>query len=414
MNQAEHVLILGIVWPEPKSSAAGHRMMNLIRLFQAEGWKVSFASPAAPGEFSSNLDQLGIDTYNIQVNRSEFDQFVQDLNPTIVLFDRFMMEEQFGWRVAEQCPKALRVLDTEDLHCLRRTREKAVKEGRLFETNDLLEEEISKREIASILRSDLSLIISEYEMNLLRDLFDVDSEVLCYLPFMENAIDENATYDVPGFKARRHFITIGNFSHKPNLDSVIYLKQEIWPLIHQKLPEAEMHVYGAYPTQQVEQMHDPAKQFHIKGRADDAESVIKNARVMLAPLRFGAGLKGKLLEAMRCGTPNVATDIGAEGMVSERRWSGFIANRPEVFAKRAVQLYTDPEEWRNSVDAGCHIINEKFADTSHHNDFIKRLKIINQNLAEHRKHNFTGSMLMHHTMASSRYMSRWIEEKNKK
>lgn len=414
MQYPEHVLILGIVWPEPKSSAAGQRMMNLIRLFQGEGWKVSFASPAATGEFSSDLEHLEIEHYRIQVNSSEFDSFVRDLQPSIVLFDRFMMEEQFGWRVAEQCPDALRVLDTEDLHCLRRTRQKAADKGRIFQASALLEEEVSKREIASIYRCDLSLIISEYEMSLLEDLFEVDSELLCYLPFMESPVDEVTSENRPGFDARRNFITIGNFNHQPNLDSVKYLKQEIWPHIHRQLPGAEMHVYGAYPSQQVNQMHKPSSNFHIKGRVEDAEGVIAKARVMLAPLRFGAGLKGKLLEAMRCGTPNVTTDIGAEGMMDGVSWSGFIANSPEEFAERAVTLYTDRREWDKAVETGYAIINEKFADPFHRDNFISRLNDLQKNLADHRKQNFTGSMLMHHTMASSRYMSRWIEEKNKK
>lgn len=388
-------------------------MMNLVRLFRSEGWKVSFASAAAPGEFSLDLDQLEVDCYRIDVNSSEFDRLVRDIDPSMVLFDRFIVEEQFGWRIAEQCPYALRILDTEDLHCLRRTRRKAIAEGRSFRTSDLLEEEVSKREIASIHRCDLSLVISEYEMSLLRDLFKVNTEQLYYLPFMEDPVDELTEENRAGFDARRHFITIGNFSHQPNLDSVSYLRKEIWPLIHRRLPEAEMHVYGAYPSQQVEQMHEPGINFFVKGRANDAEEVVKQARVMLAPLRFGAGLKGKLLEAMRCGTPNVTTDIGAEGMKEGGRWSGFIADSPEEFADRTVELYTNRKEWEKAVAAGYGIINKKFADTSHRTGFISKLKVLQENLAEHRKHNFTGSMLMHHTMASSRYMSRWIEEKNK-
>ena len=413
MSEPEQVLILGFVWPEPDSSAAGQRMMKLIRLFQSEGWEITFASPAAKSEFMADLDQLGVESHEIKVNSSDFDRFVRDLQPSIVLFDRFVIEEQFGWRVAQQCPGALRILDTEDLHCLRRTRRKAVAENRIFNTRDLLGEEVSKREIASILRCDLSLIISEYEMDLLKNLFKVDPVLLHYLPFMENKVDGATAGNLPGFHERRHFITIGNFSHGPNLDSAIYLKREIWPLIHRKLPEAQMLIFGAYPTQKAWQLHDPETNFLIKGRAESAESVIKNARVMLAPLRFGAGLKGKLLEAMRCGTPSVTTDIGAEGMQAGKRWSGFTANRPDELAARAVQLYTQEEEWEKAVSAGYKIIDEKFADKKQRSGLIEKISQLQHNLEDHRKNNFTGAMLMHHTMASSRYMSRWIEEKNK-
>ena len=94
-------------------------------------------------------------------------QGVKELNPEIVLFDRFMVEEQFGWRVTECCPDALKILDTEDLHCLRQARQVAVKENREFTLNDLYSD-VAKREIASILRCDLTLMVSEFEINLLQ------------------------------------------------------------------------------------------------------------------------------------------------------------------------------------------------------------------------------------------------------
>ena len=113
------LLIIGSVWPEPKSSAAGGRMMHLIKCFQELHWKICFASPASDSEFAVNLDDFNIQKERIVLNDDSFDVFIRDLNPNAVLFDRFMMEEQFGWRVAQNCPDALRILDTEDLHFLR-------------------------------------------------------------------------------------------------------------------------------------------------------------------------------------------------------------------------------------------------------------------------------------------------------
>lgn len=407
-------MILGFVWPEPNSSAAGQRMMKLIRLFRSQNWEVSFASAAAKSEYAVDLESRDIDCYEINVNSSEFDSLLQFLEPTVVLFDRFIMEEQFGWRVAEHCPKALRVLDTEDLHCLRRTRQKAVAENRPFSRTDLLEEEISKREVASIFRSDLSLIISEYEMDILKHLFKVDDDLLHYLPFMETELKETEVNMRPGFQERRNFITIGNFSHGPNLDAVKYLKERVWPRIHNRLPGVEMHIYGAYPTQEVRQLHDPGKNFLVKGRAENAEKVVKYARVMLAPLRFGAGLKGKLLEAMSCGTPSVTTHVGSEGMRLGEKWNGFIADEPEQIADSAIKLYENEHVWKEAVKNGNDIINKKFADKEQRTELIHNILKRQRNLKAHRRSNFTGSMLMHHTMASTRYMSRWIEEKNKK
>ena len=102
--------------------------MQLISLFQAQGYAITFASPAQDSAFMIDLKSLQVDKKTILLNSESFDAFVHELNPSIVLFDRFMIEEQFGWRVAENCPSALRILDTEDLHCLRLARQKAFKE----------------------------------------------------------------------------------------------------------------------------------------------------------------------------------------------------------------------------------------------------------------------------------------------
>ncbi|MEQ8525759.1 glycosyltransferase [Gracilimonas sp.] len=405
------VLIIGKVWPEPDSSAAGSRMMELIDVFKSEGWEITFASAASDSQYAINLDDFGIKKERIELNSSSFDEFVKALNPDIVLFDRFMTEEQFGWRVADHCPGALRVLDTEDLHCLREARYRAWKKGRGFKESDLFND-LAKREVASILRCDLSLIISEYEMSLLANVFKVDESLLLYLPFLLNKIDENTLNNWLPYGKRNHFISIGNFLHKPNWNAVLYLKEEIWPLIRAEVSDAELHIYGAYSSQKVQQLHDEQEGFLIKGRADSAKEVVGNARILLAPLRFGAGLKGKLVEAMQCGTPSITTSIGAEGMHGNLPWPGFITDNPKEFAQRAVQLYNDEDLWREKQRRSPEITRGRFDKELHSVRLIERMKEIHKNLEAHRHQNFIGSILQHHTVASTRFMSKWIEAKN--
>lgn len=113
------LLVIGYVWPEPDSSAAGSRMMQLIEILQNQNYQVTYASPALETDHMADLSMLGIEKVSIELNKSSFDDFVKKLNPDIVLFDRFMMEEQFSWRVDKQCPEAVKILETVDLHCLR-------------------------------------------------------------------------------------------------------------------------------------------------------------------------------------------------------------------------------------------------------------------------------------------------------
>ena len=412
IKTSKHVLIIGFVWPEPSSSAAGRRMMQLVAFFRYLGWDITFASTAKKTQFSADLSALGVTCELIKVNDAGFDAFVSQINPDVVLFDRFMTEEQFGWRVYAQCPTTLRILDTEDLHLLRYAREKSFK-AKDDRIQKYLTSDLAKREIASIYRCDLSLIISESEIHLLRDFFKVPQEVLLYLPYMIDPVTDDDSTQWPGFSKRKGFMTIGNFRHKPNLDSIDYLRTKIWPLIRKSLPNAIMNVYGAYPRQQMEEWNQPSDGFLIHGRADDADAEMQKSRVCLAPLRFGAGLKGKLIEAMLNGTPSITTSMGAEGIHGTMDWPGIIADDVTSFAAAAVQIYSDSSMWSEAQKRGITIINERFSKQKLSSIFEKRLSTIENELELHRSNNFTGQMLMHHTMASTRFMSRWIEEKNR-
>lgn len=413
MNQIKKLLIIGFVWPEPNSSAAGGRMMQLISIFKENGFEITFASPALDSDFMVDLSESGVEKKSIELNNSSFDDFILELNPDVVLFDRFMIEEQFGWRVSENCPKAIRLLDTEDLHCLRTARQKSFKENRTFELHDLLSEEVAKREIASILRCDLSFIISQFEMKILENLFKIDSGLLYYLPFLVDEMSEENLLKLPSFEDRKNFVFIGNFLHEPNWNTVQYLKETIWPLIKKQFPEAVLEVYGAYPSQKVLQLHQPKNGFFIMGRAEDANEIVKNARIVLAPIRFGAGLKGKLLEAMQCGTPSATTTIGSEAMHENLPWNGFITDDIPEFAKKAVELYQNENLWKHAQKNGIAIVNSCFQKEQFSSELINAINKLLHDSESHRLHNFMGSLLQHHTLKSTKYMAKWIEAKNK-
>lgn len=381
--------------------------MQLIGGFLDQGYPVSVASPAKHTAYEADLEDLGVRAHAIELNDSSFNHFVAELQPNVVVYDRFMTEEQFSWRVAEACPQALHILDTQDLHFLREARRKAVKANH----EDLnLQTDLAKREIAAIYRSDLSLIISAFEYRLLVEAFAVPEAILHYLPFMLEPPTKQAQEALPSFAQRQHFISIGNFLHAPNWDAVLQLKEKIWPLICQVLPEAELHVYGAYPPQKVFALHSPEDRFLVKGRAEDARKVLCEARVLLAPLRFGAGLKGKLIDAMQCATPSVTSSVGVEG-ISARAWAGFKEDEVTAFAKRAVQLYTNESLWKKKQTIGFELLS-KFDKAQYLPSFSQRIQEIHNDLDLHRSQNFIGKMLRHHTMQSTKYMSRWIEAKN--
>ncbi|CAA6799534.1 MAG: putative glycosyltransferase, partial [uncultured Sulfurovum sp.] len=399
------VLVIGYVYPEPNSSAAGTHILSIMRRFKKEHWDVSFSTPAQESEHAIDLASEGIDSQPIVLNCGSFDQYISKLQPDIILFDRFMMEEQFGWRVEKNCPTALKILDTEDLQCLRNARHQAHKANRECTKNDLFSD-LAKREIAAILRCDLSLIVSSYEMQLLTETFKVDKALLHHLPFMVD-LDRVPKQTKP-FESRQHFMTIGNFRHAPNWDVVLYLK-EIWSDIRKKLPKAELHIYGSYPPPKAMQLHNPKKCFYIKGWAKDAHEVMEHARVCLAPIRFGAGIKGKLLDAMVMQTPTVTSSIGSEGMHENEPWGGAVEDEVKKFVDAAVLLYSNEKRWQEASKNASTILHTHYDAKVLGKQLIKKIMDIEKNLETHRLNNFTGAMLKHHSMQSTKYMSQWIE-----
>ena len=402
----KHLVIIGTVFPEPNSTAAGKRMLQLIDFFQQEKFKVSFLSAASFSEHSFDLNSKEIEAYTIKLNDSSFENLIAELNPDIVVFDRFASEEQFGWKVSEICPNAVKILDTEDLHFLRKARETAFKQNRKLDDQDLLND-VFKREIASILRCDLSLIISEFEMDLLTEKFKIDKQILYYLPLFAEVKPS-----LFSFSERKNFISIGNFLHEPNWQTVLKLKK-LWPKIKSKLPEAQLHIYGAYATQKALQLHNEREGFLIKGRVENVEKVFSESKVLLAPIPFGAGIKGKLLESMQYGLPNVTSTIGAEGMNGSLPWNGFVCDDENEFVEKSVSLYQKDSDWLPLQKKGFEIIEKRFKKEDFLPQFSERLDEMSNNLEKHRNANFLGQILQHHSLQSTKYLGKWIEEKNK-
>ncbi len=399
------ILILGHTFPESTTTAAGTRMLQLISLFRKLNYKIYFATTANKTNFSDNLKNSEVEVVPIKINNSSFNDFVSGLCPDIVLYDRFVTEEQFGWRVSQVCPDTITILDTEDLHFLRKAREEAFRKKSTIN----LFSETAKREIASILRCDVSLIISEYEMHLLQNTFKIDASLLFYLPLLVESFSEESL----NFQQRKHFVTIGNFMHKPNLDSVIWLKKDIWKKIRKQLPNAELHIYGAYIPQQVKEFHNPEEGFIVKGWTPTVSKTMQEAKVCLAPLRFGAGLKGKIIDAMQQGTPVITTPIGAEGIAGDIPFCGSICRTEDELCSEAIEMYILPEKWQQAQKNGYNIVQNRFFKQIFFEAFGARIKELTNYLTTHRNKNFITQIVKHHTLQSTKYLSKWIEEKNK-
>ncbi|MAJ69497.1 MAG: glycosyltransferase [Alteromonadaceae bacterium TMED7] len=435
-----NIVVIGYVWPEPNSSAAGQNMLSLIRQHCDAGNNVTFLTAAADSIHKADLAKFDVTSEAIALNCSSFDERIREISPDVVIFDRYMTEEQFSWRVKDACPHALRVLNTEDLHSLRQARHDAVKSSG-DASNAQLNTELAQREIASILRSDLTLVISQYEKQLLEHHYNVPRAQLRLHPLFV----EDAPISTPDYSQRQHFVHIGNFRHAPNWDAVLQLKQHIWPAIRKKIPDAQLHIYGAYLPKKASQLHNVAQGFIVKGWAENAEKVISSARVLIAPIRFGAGIKGKLLDAMRTHTPSVTTWLGSEGISSEgissedksskgdlldthtnnekeakpiaTQWPGAICSpimdktAVDNFVEHAVSLYQNEVKWQKASQQ-CEEVLKAYRAQADDLTLPEQLQLLFNGLKTHRESLFLQSLLWHQSLNATKYMSQWIEEKN--
>lgn len=333
------------VWPKLNVSAASVRTVGIIESLQKAKTKITFISPAKKSKMEVSdivkydfLTAVHCDPNDaVRVNKS-FEKMGE--SPDIAIFDTFVAEEMYSHHVAREFPNCIRIVDNQDFHSLRNHRMKiltqqlenkkllpVVKNESLWEQQVLSEvlkakpspydDELCARELASYLRSDLVLTCSEYEQFLLKNHFGVNSELVTF--FYPSDFKEPLNLEDPeekehkeyGFHQRKNFVWLGNYQHPPNLDSVNYILQHVWPLIRQEIPHAELHLYGANCPESISA--GQIEGVKAKGQMSSLRR-LRKYRAMLAPLRFGAGIKGKILDSWFYGTPVITTPIGAEGM----------------------------------------------------------------------------------------------------
>ena len=444
------VLFLSFVPLSPETSAAGVRTRDLMEGFLKAGFSdVHYACASKMDEqenakVNKQLVERGVKFYaNAIPNREDaFKTVLEECgkrNPIdVVVFDRFLAEEAYSFRVREMCADALRVLDMQDCHALRRERARIVglgSSGGSGDNSNAIERSINAkpeatdddfaREISSIFRSDLTLVCSSAELELLHAACGVPKEKLCLAPFFET-IDTKSI--ITPFADRKDvFVSIGTFNHAPNVDGLRYLKKEIWPLIRGKLPNAEFHAFGATCLpKHVDELNDAKNGFFVKGFCKDIGETLSTAKVLLAPLRFGAGIKGKIIEAFKYGTPVITTPIGGEGIgvpgifengcdnmdAIKANWGGtFDCVTPAAFATAAVDSFTNELLWTKQSKRGVELRNELFNKEKTIPPILEAISNKCENLRTIRNEDFIGASFWHQSNRSTDFFSRWIELK---
>lgn len=350
---------------------------------------------------------------------------------TTILFDRFYNEEAYSFAFKEYYPDATLVLDMQDMHSLRGGRESIVHHwdsrhtgGDPFQVLDQvmtyipsIEEPQFLRELASIHRSDLTLVCSPYELSLLQSVYGISSSKLCLAPFFV-PIKQVHEAPIPA-SSTPSFVFCGGFKHAPNLDAVRILLRHIWPRIRTHLPTATLHIHGAYCPIEFQQAHSPKEHgIHVHGYTPSLDQVFldRQGGVLLAPLRFGAGIKGKIIDAWTYGMPVVTTPVGSEGLIGYGQgelssFGGGVAWTLEDFVEMAVEHAVSSDTRHQATKSGQELLRKNQNGTTNGERVKASLNETTTNLQVKRRHDYTRALLWHQFTRSTEYFSRWIELK---
>jgi glycosyltransferase involved in cell wall biosynthesis len=413
VNETGHVLYITEFWPDPTQSAAGRRQIQILRIIESEGYHVTIASTA---QWNENQNTTAFTKQRLQLFLNT-EQTVSDIihhNPKLVIFDRFLQEEKWGWIFDQFLPNCIKITDTSDFYTLRNSRQHAITSRTGWSIHSILEDPILLRELASIYKSDLSLIISPIEYQILTRDINVPHNLLFQLPFRILNTEPLAYEQQQPWNRRQHLVFIGQYKHAPNVDCIEYIQSELWASIQQRIPGVQMHIYGAgFPQSYISKFNTVYNTLQILGACTHLHTVLKTYRILFAPLRFGAGQKGKFIDAMCCGTPVITSTIGAEGMWTASEIPNSIMQSPIAFTDAISQLYHSEHLWMQTQRAFDQCV-QKFQSDAFENAFANTLRMLLKPLQTKRASNIIGQILKTEAYAAQRYKYRYIEEKNKK
>jgi glycosyltransferase involved in cell wall biosynthesis len=301
------LLIIAHLWPESNTTAAGQHLLTLIQSFKNAKYQVHLGCTLDKTPLGDSLSEYDIQVHRIALNCNSFDELLVDLRPEVILFDRFISEEQFGWRVYKNLPQCLTLLNTEDLHSLRLSRSKGKEEE--WETTDTF-----KREIASFYRVDKVLIISREEINKLTALLPSIGSKLIYAPLIIHRREITNHINRKSWS----FVFFGSGKHPGNAATLQRII-EMWPNILKIQPESSLFIFGAYYPESLINKANKLKQVSFLGWVEDLDTILHNYQFLLSPTPFGAGLKGKVLQSINNGVICLCSSIASEGIDIESR-----------------------------------------------------------------------------------------------
>ena len=367
---SRRVLVLDHCTPTPDHDAGSILIFNLMLLLREMDFQVTFI----PEDnffymegYTNALQRMGVEVlYAPYVTSVE--QHLKEYGEryALALLVRPVVAERNIEAIRRYCPQAKVLFHTVDLHFLRMSREAIHKSDKVMQKKTT---KMKQRELAAISAADAVIVVSTTEFEIIRS--EVPSAKLHVFPLILDVVGSNKS-----FFERKDIVFVGGYDHAPNVDAVLYFVAEIMPLLRQQLPGVHFNVVGSKPTPEMLALesHD----VHIVGFVEDLTLVLDKMRVSVAPLRYGAGIKGKIASAMAVGLPVVATSLAAEGMSLTDSDNILVADGAELISVAIVKLYNDEVLWNKISHNGLEFSENSWgseAAWNHLNDILVDISI---------------------------------------
>lgn len=358
----KNVLIIDEIIPEFNKDSGSRRLTEIIKLLLKNKVSVFLVADLKQYKYKSDYIQkfkdLGVNVYQPSIDSKgdlvTIEGFIKQMAPKmdVAWLHRPLIFDKYQALVKKANPKVKLVFDMVDFHYIRLLREYELNKDEALKTEA---EKFLKIELQNCKNADVVIAISTTDKVLLKQHFNTDEKVVL-ISNIHQYIDKSEDFN--SFENRKDLLFVGSFRHDPNSDAVTYLKQDVMPIVWQTLPDVTVNIIGSYITDDIKDL--ASSNFKLLGFVDDLNVVINNSKLFVAPLRFGAGIKGKIGQSLEHSLPLVTTDVGAEGFDFGNQKQIMIANNTEAIAQKVVDLYTNKELWDEASNS-CKTILEPFS-----------------------------------------------------
>lgn len=349
---SKRVLVLDDLVLMPDNDSGSLRMFNLLHIFKKLGYKVSFIAKtlAYHPVYTRKMQSIGIECFYLPYLESIHSHLMAHGHLyDVVLLSRVNVAEQFMDTAKKYCTNAMILFDTVDLHFLREQRQALINQDK---QQLAAAERLKLQELSTARKADKTLLVSPAEIELFKqEAPDVPVALL-------SNIHQNQE-TVYGYQERKDILFIGGFEHRPNADAMEFFINEIFPILHSLKTDLKLLIIGSNIPPKI--AAHASSHIIIKGFVSDIKPIFDRIRLSIAPIRYGAGVKGKINTSMTYGVPVVATTVAAEGMNLTHGKDILIADTPEDFARQIVRAYDDEQLWISLSNSGKVNIEEHFS-----------------------------------------------------